>query len=352
MTEALASRAEPGGFESRAMVETVAEFARRELDSRSLALDAREDGVFEQCWSGVRELGVDRAIAEERWMGSNVGTRDLLAIVQELATGDAGIALCVLLNNLALAIAGTAHRALLLDADRVALVPAPLEGFDRGDPLFVELRAGYPSISGTNGCALSALDADALVFEAISQGNRVVIATPAKRNGMAMAGDDLQMGLRSAAAASIELRRVEAEMCEADQGLLGTESARSLLRLGVAAIARGISRRAHAFALEYAQARRQGGVPIIQHGAVRDMLGAMTVRRSRPVPTQLDLAVALAAKIGETDAAVETTRDAVQIMGGAGYMRESGLEKLMRDAKYCQLYPEPNWIGRDALSGA
>ncbi|MBI4897581.1 MAG: hypothetical protein HY827_04350 [Actinobacteria bacterium] len=62
-----------------------------------------------------------------------------------------------------------------------------------------------------------------------------------------------------------------------------------------------------------------------------------------------ELAIGLASKISLTDAAVLTTLDAIQVFGGMGYMRETGVEKLMRDAKYCQVYPRPNWIARDEL---
>ena len=53
--------------------------------------------------------------------------------------------------------------------------------------------------------------------------------------------------------------------------------------------------------------------------------------------------------VAATDAAVASTTDAVQVFGGTGYMVETGIEKLMRDAKYCQLFPEPNWVAHDEL---
>jgi len=64
---------------------------------------------------------------------------------------------------------------------------------------------------------------------------------------------------------------------------------------------------------------------------------------------KLDGTQALAVKIAATDAAVASTTDAVQVFGGTGYMVETGIEKLMRDAKYCQLFPEPNWVAQDEL---
>jgi alkylation response protein AidB-like acyl-CoA dehydrogenase len=97
-------------------------------------------------------------------------------------------------------------------------------------------------------------------------------------------------------------------------------------------------------------------VVIIEHDAVSDMLAAMAVRLAcwpriavDPAELAVDPAQALAVKIAATDAAVASTTDAVQVFGGTGYMVETGIEKLMRDAKYCQLFPEPNWVAHGEL---
>jgi len=78
-------------------------------------------------------------------------------------------------------------------------------------------------------------------------------------------------------------------------------------------------------------------------------LAAAAVRLTSPALSTAGAAQALAAKITETDAAAASATDAVQVSGGTGYMCETGIEKLMRDANYCQLYPEPNWVAQDQL---
>ena len=154
------------------------------------------------------------------------------------------------------------------------------------------------------------------------------------------------MGLRAAAAATVEMSGAEPS---ARGGATEHARALALARAGCAAVARGVSRRARDLALKYACSRRQGGVAIVEHEAVRAMLAAMEVRLAAPRPA---LAAALAAKIAAGDEAVATTTDAVQVLGGTGYMHDSGVEKLMRDAKYCQLFPEPNWATHAELLGA
>ena len=55
------------------------------------------------------------------------------------------------------------------------------------------------------------------------------------------------------------------------------------------------------------------------------------------------------AKLFPSDAAMRVTTDAVQVMGGSGYMREYPVEKMMRDAKILQIYEGTNQIQRNVI---
>ncbi|MCX7006490.1 MAG: acyl-CoA dehydrogenase family protein, partial [Kiritimatiellaeota bacterium] len=57
-------------------------------------------------------------------------------------------------------------------------------------------------------------------------------------------------------------------------------------------------------------------------------------------------------KLFATDVAMEVTTDAVQILGGYGYMREYPVEKMMRDAKILQIYEGTNQIQRNVIGAA
>ena len=56
------------------------------------------------------------------------------------------------------------------------------------------------------------------------------------------------------------------------------------------------------------------------------------------------------AKVIASDTAMKVTTDAVQIMGGYGYMREYPVEKMMRDAKITQIYEGTNQIQRNVIA--
>jgi butyryl-CoA dehydrogenase len=56
------------------------------------------------------------------------------------------------------------------------------------------------------------------------------------------------------------------------------------------------------------------------------------------------------AKLFATDTAMRVTIDAVQVMGGSGYMKEYPIEKMMRDAKILQIYEGTNQIQRNVIA--
>ncbi|HEY7891072.1 MAG TPA: acyl-CoA dehydrogenase family protein [Solirubrobacteraceae bacterium] len=316
------------------------ELARRELSLRTAAIDSGDQDAWAECWQLLTETGLDRALLDERHGGVGLGVAELLTVVEELAIGDGGIAMSVLLCNAALATLSDEQLAGLGEGARWALVPATSG---------TELAISNGQLDGNIACALGCHGVDGVVLLALDRSSPATWALHANTAGLKFKRDLAQLGLRGAAAASLELQDVSAPSTDCDTVIDGA-SASALLYAGTAAIARGIARRAHEMAFEYAQARQQGGVAIIEHDAVSDMLTAMAVRLTcRPemlieASGKLRLAQSLAAKIAATDAAVATTTDAVQVFGGTGYMVETGIEKLMRDAKYCQLFPQANWL--------
>ncbi len=326
------------------------ELAQRELTPRAAALDAGDQDVLAGCWGLLVELGLDRVLPDERHGGAGLGIPDLLVTIEELAVGDGGIAMSVLLCNTALSALPDEQLAGVPTGARWTLTPAALG---------TELRISDGALDGGIACMLGAYDADGIVI--LLDGPAPLAWTlDTSAGGCEIEHDLAQMGLRAAPAASVELAGVgcTAALSGADGGSaeLGVAGALALLRAGTAAIAHGIARRAYEMALEYAHARQQGGVAIIEHDAVSDMLAAMAVRLAcwpeiavDPAGLAVEEAQALAVKIAATDAAVASTTDAVQVFGGTGYMVETGVEKLMRDAKYCQLFPEPNWVAHDEL---
>jgi len=128
-------------------------------------------------------------------------------------------------------------------------------------------------------------------------------------------------------------------------------------RVNVAAVCTAISQKAFDQAADWARKRVQFGQPIGQFQGVHFMLADMNalIMASRTMYLQtgwmLDQNIrcsteAATAKCFASDAAMKVTTDAVQILGGSGYMKDTFGEKLMRDAKLTQIFEGTNQINR------
>jgi len=123
----------------------------------------------------------------------------------------------------------------------------------------------------------------------------------------------------------------------------------------------GVARAAYEEALEYAQNRIQFGKPIaaFQHNAFKladmatdiDAARMMVLRSAWMLDNNMKASKESAmAKVMATDVAMKVTTDAVQMLGGYGYMKEYPVEKMMRDAKLLQIYEGTNEIQRHVIS--
>lgn len=332
------------------LIAVTKDFATDQLLPRAAALDLADPRTIADVWRHLVELNLDRALLADDLGGADLGADDFLAVLEEVAVGDAGVALSVLLNNVALvSLPAVLVRALPAGTRwTLALVPAGAEPLRDG----VDPAAGSIRLSGALPAVLGGVDAAGIVVAARGP-VPAVVAVAAGAAGLAVHPDPVQLGLRAARSADLLFTDVDLPLAPGLDADAVESHACSLVRCGVAAISRGIARRAREIALAYAHTRIQGGKRIVEHGAVADMLAEMSVRLRTlggPPGAACDHpAAALAHKIAASDAALQTTVDAVQVMGGIGYLVDTGVEKLMRDAKYCQLYPEPNWLARDEL---
>jgi alkylation response protein AidB-like acyl-CoA dehydrogenase len=131
-------------------------------------------------------------------------------------------------------------------------------------------------------------------------------------------------------------------------------------RPGVAAQGLGIAQGATDYALDYAKTRETMGKPIGQHQLVAAMLADMETKceAARGLLYKFGAAVdegvegseltklSAMTKLYCTDVAMQVTTDAVQVLGGYGYISEYPLERMMRDAKITQIYEGTNQIQR------
>jgi acyl-CoA dehydrogenase len=147
-------------------------------------------------------------------------------------------------------------------------------------------------------------------------------------------------------------------------GALGALMTLERTRPVVGAYALGIGRAAYEYALDYAKQRVQFGKPIIKNQAISFMLAdmAMAVDSARLMVWRAAwMAGANApylqaegsmAKCFASDMAMKVTVDAVQVLGGQGFMRDHPVEKWVRDAKIFQIFEGTNQIQRMVIGRA
>lgn len=188
-----------------------------------------------------------------------------------------------------------------------------------------------------------------------------------------------KMGIRASHTANVVLEdcRIPAEYklggeasasdgssSSAGAGALGVLSTLERTRPVVGAYALGIARAAQEYALDYARERVQFGRPIIKNQAISFMLAdmAMSVDAARLMVWraawmagaggQFLRAEGSMAKCFASDVAMKVTVDALQVLGGQGYMRDHPCEKWVRDAKIFQIFEGTNQIQRLVIGRA
>jgi hypothetical protein len=169
------------------------------------------------------------------------------------------------------------------------------------------------------------------------------------------------MGLRSSPIAQIafDAARAPADRLVGEEGI-GFRIAMTALdsgRLGIAACAVGLAQAALDYAVEYAGGREQFGKPIASFQGIGFMLADMATQISAARALLLSAArlrdagrpfsaEAAKAKLFATDMAMRVTTDAVQVLGGYGYVADHPLERYMREAKVLQIVEGTNQIQR------
>ncbi len=183
--------------------------------------------------------------------------------------------------------------------------------------------------------------------------------------GFSFGKKEIKMGLRASATRELLFNdcRIPADRLIGREGtgFIVTMKTFDVSRPGIGALGVGLSQGALDISVEYARKRVQFGKPIIAFQAVQHMLADMATE------TEASRALVYAAaryidsgakdiskisaisKLYPTDVAMRVTTNAVQVLGGYGYMRDYPVEKMMRDAKILQIYEGTNQIQRNII---
>jgi butyryl-CoA dehydrogenase len=226
-------------------------------------------------------------------------------------------------------------------------------------------------INGTKQWITNGGEADVYTIIAItdkSKGPRGASAFIVEKGtpGFTFGKKENKMGIRASSTTELIFNncRIPKENLIAKEGIGFIVAMKTLdsSRTGVGAQGVGVAQGAIDEALKFAKQRVQFGQPVTSFQAVQHMLADMQTQTeaaralvysvARFIDTGAkDVSRASAmAKLFATDTAMKVTIDAVQVMGGSGYMKEYPVEKMMRDAKILQIYEGTNQIQRNVVA--
>jgi alkylation response protein AidB-like acyl-CoA dehydrogenase len=184
--------------------------------------------------------------------------------------------------------------------------------------------------------------------------------------GVSFGAPEKKLGIKGSPTREVYLDnvRIPADRLIGAEGTGFTTAMRTLdhTRVTIAAQAVGIAQGALDYAKGYVSERRQFGRPVADFQGVQFMLADMGMKLE--AARQLTYAAAArsergdadltyfgaAAKCFASDAAMEITTDAVQLLGGYGYTRDYPVERMMRDAKITQIYEGTNQVQRIVIA--
>jgi alkylation response protein AidB-like acyl-CoA dehydrogenase len=363
----------------------IKEIAQRIAKEKVLPLRAKFDETQEFPWEIARamaESNLTGIYIEEKYGGTGGGVLDLCIAVEELSRACGGISLCLAATALAtfpLILFGSEEQKKrylpqIASGERIAAFALTESGAgsDAGAIQTTAREDGDSFIlNGTKQWITNGGEAELYTVIAMTdktRGSRGASAFIVEKgmSGFEFGKKEDKMGIRASATRELVFEdcRVPAAnlLGKKGQGFMIAMRTFDTSRPGVAAQAVGIAQGALDEAVAYARQREQFGKPIISFQGIQFMLADMAtqVEAARALVYAVARAIdsgekkiskeSAMAKIFASDVAMRVTIDAVQILGGYGYMKEYPVEKMMRDAKITQIYEGTNQIQRTIIA--
>ncbi len=363
--------------------DTIRQIVRERVAPRAAEIDAKAEYPWD-----IRRLFAEQDILglplEEEYGGTGTGTLMLQVAVEEIAKACASSALILMvqeLGTLPITLFGSDElkerylsRCATGEWSPAFCLSEPEAGSNPGAMRTSAVREGDGwVINGTKNWITNAGIADFyVVFAMTDREQRRISAFVVDKDtpGLSIGKLEHKLGIKGSPTGSpvFEDVRVPAE------NLLGTEgkgmsvalATLERTRLGAAAQAVGIAQGATDYANDYAKERIAFGAPINELQAIQFKLADMETRTAAarellykacamadrdPAPAGLGKWTSMA-KLFASDTAMAVTVEAVQVLGGYGYVTDYPVERMMRDAKITQIYEGTNEIQRVVIARA
>jgi acyl-CoA dehydrogenase len=371
-------------FELSSEQKSLVENTRRFVKEKIIPVAAEADQtskfpkeVFDEAW----ELGLVAPIIPEEAGGLGMHEMEHVLITEELAYGCTGIQTSMTANALAatpIIIAGSAEQNKkylgMLTEEPVFAAYAITEPAAGSDAAGIQTKAekkGDDWVLNGEKCYITngSWAKWYIVFATVdpTQRHKGIMAFVVDRDadGVSVGKKEDKLGQRASDTATIHFEDVVVPkanvLAEAGHGFKLAMQTFDRTRPDIGAGACGLMRRAMDESIEFAKERKTFGVPIAEHQMVQAMLAEMAIKYEatrllvHKAAWMIDQGsrnslVASYSKAFGADSAMQVSTDAVQVFGGAGYMKEYPVEKLMRDAKILQIYEGTSQIQRMVIA--
>ncbi len=364
---------------------TIRDLARKIAEERILPVRAELDEMEKFPWEIMKDLAeadMFRVFLPEEYEGLGGGCLDLCLVIEELSRVCSGVAVSYAasaLGSFTLLEYGTAAQKQKYLPDIAAgkrlsafALTESTAGSDAGAIKTTAERVdgGY-LLNGTKQFITNGGEAELYTVIALTDKNRGARGASAflvekDTPGFSFGKKEKKMGIRASSTRELIFKNClipeESMIGKRGMGFIMTMKLLDRSRPGIGAQAVGLAQGALEAAVDYTRQRIQFGKPLISLPVVQDILGNMAthVEAARALVYAAARTVdsgaksfteeSAMAKVFASDAAMQVTTDAVQICGGAGYMRDYPVEKMMRDAKITQIYEGSNQILRGAIA--
>jgi acyl-CoA dehydrogenase len=362
--------------EERLLRDTAREFASREVAPGAVERDENER--FDRAIFGrMGDLGLTGAPLPESVGGAGISYLGWTLVMEELGAADMASAVTLsvhILSQYPVVTWGNAEQhgrwlgpMISGEALGAFALTEPHAGSDAGAIRTRAERDGDSyRLTGTKIWISNAPEADRyLVFASLdpAAGPSAITAFLIEKGmpGFRFGAHERKMGIRSCPAAELVFEGAVVpasnRLGEEGDGYRIALSALAEGRISIAAACVGLARSALEQAARYLTERRAFGAPLAEQQGLRFMVAEMArdVEAARALTRQAAAAKDRGEPIGEasslakwtaSDTAMRVATDAVQLFGASGYSRETGIERLMRDAKGAQIYEGTNQIHR------
>mgnify|MGYP001280131885 FL=1 len=326
----------------------------------------------------MAELGFMGMMVHPKWNGGGMDSVSYTIAMEEIARSDASASVimsvnnslvCYLLEKYGSDFIKKKYLSKLASGEKLGAfsLSEPQSGSDASNMNTIAVKDGKNYIiNGTKNWVTNGLHSDYVLLFAITEkgvGHKGIscFLVDKKNNGFDVGKPEDKLGIRSSDTTELYFDNVHVP----ETHLIGSEGdgfkiALSTLdggRIGIAAQALGIAQASLDNSILYSKEREQFGKPISVNQSIQNKLANMAIeiesarllvyKAAWLKDSKLDFGYAASmAKVYASEVAMRASTECVQIHGGYGYIKETGVERLMRDAKITQIYEGTSEIQR------